>query len=94
MAEDPLIMVIDGAETRAANLKELIEFMDAPRVTIANPENWRERLGERRLGAVFLGADLDKRRIDQVIREIGELDPNTPIVRVAGVDDEEGDNGR
>jgi len=78
-----LIMVIDGREARGQNLKELIEFMDAPRVRIAAPDNWRKRLGEHRLAAVFLGDDLDRDVIDQVITDIGEVDPNTPIVMVS-----------
>ena len=83
MMTERLIMVIDGREARGQNLKELIEFMDAPRVRIAAPDNWRKRLGEHRLAAVFLGDDLDRDVIDQVITDIGEVDPNTPIVMVS-----------
>lgn len=84
MTDGALIMVIDGVAARGENLKAMIEFLDAPRVRIAAPETWRERLGERRLAAVFLGDDLEQAVIEQVIREIGEFDPNTPIVRVSG----------
>jgi len=78
-----LIMVIEGRESRGQNLKELIEFMDAPRVRIAAPENWRKRLGDCRLAAIFLGDDLEQDVIDGLITDVGEIDPNTPIVMVS-----------
>lgn len=84
MTSEPVIVVIDGSEERSRNLKELIEFMDVPRVRIANVDNWRDRLGERRLAAIFVGDDLEPAAVDRVIREVGDFDPNTPIVRVAG----------
>ena len=96
MTVEPLIMIIDGPEARAEDLKELIEFMDAPSVRIANCDNWRKRLGDRRLAAVFVGDDLDRPQVDQLIREVGEFDPNTPIVKVsasgklAGAEGDEG----
>ena len=34
------------------------------------------------LAAVFVGDDLERTEVDQLIREVGELDPNTPIVKV------------
>ena len=83
MSRDPLIMVIDGPAARGTDLKELIEFMDAPSVRIANCDDWREQLGERRLAAVFVGDDLARAEMDRLIREVGELDPNAPIVRVS-----------
>jgi len=76
-------MVIEGRESRGQNLKELIEFMDAPRVRIAAPENWRKRLGDCRLAAIFLGDDLEQDVIDGLITDVGEIDPNTPIVMVS-----------
>ena len=81
---NPFIIVIEGTEGRGDELKELIEFMDVPRVHVANAENWQDSIGERRLAAVFLGDDLEPKTLRRVIREIGELDPNTPIVRVKG----------
>ena len=79
---DRLIMVIDGDGPRAQNLKELIEFMDVPRVQISAPDNWRSRLGDRRLAAIFLGEDLAQEQIKRLMEDIGELDPNLPIVMV------------
>jgi hypothetical protein len=78
-----LIMVIEGSEARGQNLKELIEFMDAPRVRVAAPENWRKRLGDCRLAAIFLGDDLEPDVIDRLIGDVGKVDPNTPIVMVS-----------
>ena len=79
---EPLIIVIDGSRERSRNIKELIEFMDAPSVRIADADTWRERIEERRVAAVFLGDGLPRAAIERVIREVGELDPNTAIVRV------------
>lgn len=84
LSTEALIMVIDGGDARGRNLKELLEFMDAPRVAVADPANWRERLGGRRLAAIFIGDDLPQTEFDRLIREVGEFDPNTPIVRVSG----------
>ena len=81
---DRLIMVIDDARIPAENLKELIEFMDVPRVQISAPKEWRSKLGNRRLAAVFLGKDLAEHQIVQLMDDIGELDPNVPIVMVNG----------
>lgn len=83
MTTDPLIMVIEGAEARGRNIKELIEFMDVPRVRIARVETWREKLGDRRLAAIFVGDDLEAEALEQIIRDVGDLDPNTAIVRVS-----------
>ncbi|NOX67765.1 MAG: hypothetical protein GXP15_01125 [Gammaproteobacteria bacterium] len=83
MIGERLIMVIEGREARGQNLKELIEFMDAPRVRIAAPDNWLKRLGDCRLAAIFLGDDLEPDVIDGLITDVGEIDPNTPIVMVS-----------
>ena len=82
---DRVIMVIDSGGLRARNLKELIQFMDVPSVCIAAPDNWRSRLGDRRLAAVFVRKDLARNKIDRLMQDIGELDPNVPIVLVDGV---------
>lgn len=76
-------MVIEGPEARGEHIKELIEFMDVPRVRIAGVETWKEMLGERRLAAIFVGDDLEQESFERVIREVGDHDPNTPIVRVS-----------
>ena len=77
---DSMIMVVNRGELAADNLKELIEFMDAPHVCTATPKGWQEQVGDSRLEAVFMGPDLSDRDIRSVVTEIGELDPNIPIV--------------
>lgn len=84
MTTDRLIVVIHHCEARGEALKEQIEFMDAPRVTVAKPGDWRERLGDRRLAAVFISDDVDVDERDRLISDIGDIDPNTPIVMVGG----------
>ncbi len=75
-----VIMVINHTLTAADNLKELIEFLDEPEVRSATPGEWRECLGDRRLGAVFIGSDLSDMEVRTVVDDVGGLDPNTPIV--------------
>jgi DNA-binding NtrC family response regulator len=77
-----LFMIVDDAPDRAENLKELIEFMDVPEVRVSMPENWRSRIGDSRLAAVFLSDDLDAERLRRLIADVGEHDPNVPIVLV------------
>ncbi len=77
---DSMIMVVNRAAPTAENLKELIEFMDAPNVCTATPAGWREQVGEHRLEAVFIGPDLDDSDIHTLVDDIGKLDPNIPII--------------
>lgn len=85
---DSMIMVVNRTASAAENLKELIEFMDAPHVCTATPAGWREELGDHRLEAVFVGPDLDDKDIHALVDDIGELDPNIPIVMITdGQDD-------
>lgn len=79
-----LIVVIDPVDGRARNLKALIEFMDAPAVRVANPDNWRTRIGDNRLAAVFLGEDIPRNQLDRLITDLGDYDPNVSIVLVGG----------
>lgn len=83
-ATERLIVVIDPSEGRARNLKELIEFMDAPEVCVANADDWQSRIGEHRLAAVFLGQDIPKEELDRLIGDVGNYDPNVSIVLVGG----------
>lgn len=80
MTSDATILVVNHGDSAARNLKELLEFMDTPRVQVANPDNWRESLGERRLQAVFIGPDLVDAEIDTLLAAVGEMDPNVSIV--------------
>lgn len=78
--DDCVILVINRAKAEADNLKELIEFMDTPNVRTATPTKWRQELGEARLEALFIGPDLSTEEIDTLIADVGDLDPNVPIV--------------
>jgi Flagellar regulatory protein FleQ len=77
-----LFMIVDETPDRAENLKELIEFMDVPEVKVAIPEDWRSRIGDSRLAAVFLSDDLDNDKLRRLIADVGDHDPNVPIVLV------------
>ena len=79
---DSMILVVNRGPAAAANLKELIEFMDAPHVSTATPKEWRRELGENRLEAVFIGPDLNDKDIHSLVDDIGKLDPNIPIVMI------------
>ena len=78
--QDFVILVINRSEVEAENLKELIEFMDTPHVRTAKPGEWREALGDDRLEAMFIGPDITADEADKLVGDIGELDPNVPIV--------------
>ena len=75
-----MILVINHGKAQAQNLKQLIEFMDTPNVRTATPAEWRQQLGEARLEALFVGPDLTTEEIDALITDVGEFDPNVPIV--------------
>ena len=81
---DRLIVVIDGTNHRGTQLKDLIEFMDEPEVCVTQPENWLSQIGDHRLAAVFIGDDIPKEDFDRLIQDVGDLDPNIPIVLVGG----------
>ncbi len=77
---DRVILVIDERTDRAEPLKEMIEFMDAPEVRIAVPAEWRTSLGQQRPAAIFLTDSLSADTAESIVREVGALDPNIPIV--------------
>ncbi len=85
---DSMIMVVNKAGRAAENLKQLIEFMDAPSVCTATPAKWRQKAGESRLEAVFIGPDLSDRDVRALVDDIGKLDPNIPIVMITEGEDE------
>ncbi len=76
-------MVIDNAGSIAENLKELIEFMDAPQVCTAAPADWRTQIGDRHLQAIFIGPQLNDKDVHTLVTDIGTLDPNIPIVMLS-----------
>lgn len=77
-----VILVIGAARPRTQKLKQLIEFMDVSDVQVANPDAWREELGDRQLAAVFLGQEMGIHAIDRLITEVGRLDRSVSIVLV------------
>ena len=79
-ATNGMIVVVNRAQKEANNLKELIEFMDAPEVCTATPTDWRATVGDRRLDAIFVGADLTDREVRTLLGDVEESDPNVPIV--------------
>lgn len=85
---ESVIMVVNHTASAADNLKELIEFMDAPNVCTATPKGWQKKVGNSRLEAVFIGPDLDDKDVRALVDDIGELDPNIPIVMIEGEPDQ------
>ena len=83
---ESMIVVVNRPGAAAENLRELIEFMDAPHVCTATPAQWQQKIGDSRLEAVFIGPDLSDKDIRSLLRDIGELDPNIPIVMISDDD--------
>lgn len=79
-SSERLIIVIDAADGAAGRLKELIEFMDVPKVCACSVHEWKRELGDRRLEALFVDGQLDGREFDELMEDVGRLDPNIPIV--------------
>lgn len=88
---DRIILVVDEQISRAQQLKDLIEFMDAPKVRIVSPEDWHVGLAELRIAAVFVNTSMDAALTTNLISEIGRRDPNIPIVVIDGDALNEGD---
>lgn len=80
MNADHVILVVSSRRQDAENLRGLIEFMDTPNVRTAAPGAWRAELGAARLDALFVGHDLSNTELSALLGEVGELDPNVPIV--------------
>lgn len=80
MATNGKIMVINRTFGDGENIKELIEFMDAPEVCTATPADWVESAGASHLDAVFIGADLTEGEVRKVVCGVADVDPNIPIV--------------
>lgn len=81
---DKTIMIIDRDPALALHVKELIEFMDTPSVVTAVPGEWRQRLGERRLEALFVGPDLSDNDVSELLADLADMDPNVPVVMIHG----------
>ena len=78
------ILVVDLSADTAARVRDLIEFMDMPSVMTAAPGDWRSRLGERRLEALFIGPALSDEEVSGVMSELKAFDPNVPVVMMQG----------
>lgn len=84
IAGEKTILVVDQDPVLAQHLKELIEFMDSPSVVTAEPADWKQRLGERRLEALFVGPDLTPDVISVLLSDLRSVDPNVPVVMMHG----------
>jgi hypothetical protein len=82
-----MIMVVNSTVADAESLKKLIQFMDAPHVCSATPAKWLQKVGKRRLEAVFVGPNLSSEELETVVGEVGALDPNVPIVMINASED-------
>jgi DNA-binding NtrC family response regulator len=80
---DSTIVVVNNSAATTDNLKALIEFMDTPQVCSAKPGEWRTAVGDRRVEAVFVGPDLNDLEVRSLVGDIGNLDPNIPIVMLS-----------
>ena len=76
------ILILGEDRIVSENLKELVEFMDAPNVITAMPDDWKSRLGDARLEAMFVNPELSSETVSGVLRELSEIDPNVSIVMV------------
>ncbi|MDX1556957.1 MAG: alpha/beta fold hydrolase, partial [Xanthomonadales bacterium] len=83
-AGDKTILVVDQDPVLAEHLKELIEFMDSPSVVTAEPSDWKQRLGQRRLEALFVGPDLAPEDLTVLLSDLRSVDPNVPVVMIHG----------
>lgn len=74
------ILILGADQQVAAHLKELVEFMDVPHVVTAMPADWKARLGNGRLEALFVNPELPDEDVYSVLDELSELDPNVSVV--------------
>tara|TARA_R110002049_G_scaffold21792_19_gene79169 strand:- start:563 stop:826 length:264 start_codon:yes stop_codon:yes gene_type:complete len=74
------VVILGHDQSVSAHVKELVEFMDMPHVITAMPEDWKSRLGESRLEAMFVNPDVTQDVVSNVLRDLSEMDPNVPIV--------------
>lgn len=79
-AGEKTILVVDQDPVLAEHVRELIEFMDSPSVVCAEPADWRQRLGQRRLEALFVGPDLTPDDVTVLLADLRSVDPNVPVV--------------
>lgn len=83
---DRTILIIDQDPVLAEHVRELIEFMDSPSVVTAEPDDWRQRIGECRLEALFVGPDMSEDDVSLLLADLKTVDPNVPVVMIGGKD--------
>ncbi len=79
-ASNRTILILGDDPQVALHLKELVEFMDVPHVITAMPGDWKARLGDGRLEALFVNPELPDETVCSVLDELSEFDPNVSVV--------------
>lgn len=74
------ILILGEDPQLVARLKEWVEFMDVPHVITAMPADWKARLGNGRLEALFVNPELPDEAVYGVLEELSEFDPNVSVV--------------
>ncbi|HNP34405.1 MAG TPA: hypothetical protein PKK10_01020 [Woeseiaceae bacterium] len=74
------ILILGQDPGLSAHVKELVEFMDMPHVITAFPDDWKLKLGNNRLEALFVNPDVSSAVVSDVLNDLSKLDPNVPIV--------------
>ena len=80
--ENDLILVVAESVELARDIKDLLEFMEAEKVAIASPGDWRAEAADGQLSAVFVGPDIPSDKSARLLAEIGDFDPAISIVMV------------
>ena len=83
---DRILLVISHTLEEAERLKDLIEFLDSTNVMTAQPDDWSNSVGDKRLDGVFVGPDLSSDDVDILLDDVGKLDANIPIVMLSNRD--------
>jgi len=74
------ILIVDDDAATAEKLRELLEFMDKPSVVTAASRDWKERIGDRRLEALFIGPELDEQKLTRLLNDLKDIDATVPVV--------------
>ncbi len=77
-----VIIVIDPDSELASRLEEELVFMDESNVRVARPDGWRDCCAGEQVGAMFLGPGVTTEEVHTLIAEVGEFDPDVPIILV------------
>ncbi len=77
-----IILIIERDAERAAQLKDMIEFLDQPAVCVADDGAWQDAAASSNLTAIFIGNGLGEDRARQVAAEVQDRHPGVPLVVV------------